>query len=32
MGKILSGVLGNVSGKIAGVVGASWKGTGYLRA
>jgi hypothetical protein len=32
MGKILNGILGGVSGKVAGVVGANWKGISYLRA
>lgn len=32
MGKILSGILSKVSGKVAGVVGASWKDVAYLRA
>lgn len=32
MGKINSGILGAVSGKVAGVVGATWKGRPYLRA
>jgi hypothetical protein len=31
MGKIPSGILGRVSGKIADVVGASWKGIPYIR-
>lgn len=31
MGKILSGILGPVSGKIGGVVGARWKNVPYLR-
>lgn len=31
MGKIRSGILGPVSGKIGEVVGASWKGVNYLR-
>lgn len=32
MGKILSGILSKVSGKVAGVVGGSWKDVAYLRA
>ncbi|RTY87436.1 DUF6266 family protein [Flavobacterium sp. RSP15] len=32
MGKIGKGILGGVSGKVANVVGASWKGIDYLRA
>lgn len=32
MGKILSGILSGVSGKVAGVVGGSWKDVDYLRA
>lgn len=32
MGKIINGILGPVSGKIAGVVGGGWKGINYLRA
>lgn len=32
MGKIQSGILSKVSGKVAGVVGADWKGIAYLRA
>jgi len=32
MGIILNGILGKVSGKVAGVVGASWKDKAYLRA
>jgi len=32
MGKIKRGILGGVSGKVANVVGGSWKGTDYLRA
>lgn len=32
MGKIQAGILSKVSGKIAGVVGADWKGIAYLRA
>lgn len=32
MGIILSGILSKVSGKVAGVVGASWKDKAYLRA
>jgi hypothetical protein len=31
MGKLRSGILGPVSGKVSGVVGASWKGISYLR-
>lgn len=31
MGKILNGILGGVKGKVAGVVGANWKGIDYLR-
>jgi len=31
MGKILSGILGPVSGRIGGVVGGRWKSTPYLR-
>lgn len=31
MGKILNGILGGVSGKVAGVVGARWKDKHYLR-
>jgi len=31
MGKINSGILGPVSGRIGGVVGARWKGRAYLR-
>lgn len=31
MGTILNGILGGVSGKVAGVVGANWKGIDYLR-
>ena len=31
MGKLTSGILGPVSGRIGGVVGASWKGVKYLR-
>lgn len=31
MGKLVSGILGPVSGRIGGVVGASWKGVKYLR-
>lgn len=31
MGKINQGILGGVSGKIANVVGGSWKGINYLR-
>jgi hypothetical protein len=31
MGKIRQGILGGVSGKIANVVGGSWKGINYLR-
>lgn len=31
MGKINNGILGAVSGKVAGVIGASWKGIPYLR-
>jgi hypothetical protein len=31
MGKIRSGILGPVSGRIGGVVGANWKGVSYLR-
>lgn len=31
MGKILNGILGGVSGKVAGVVGANWKGIDYLK-
>lgn len=32
MGKIGKGILGGVSGKVANVVGANWKGIDYLRA
>lgn len=32
MGVIMSGILSKVSGKVAGVVGASWKDKAYLRA
>jgi len=32
MGKILQGILGGVSGKIAGVVGSSWKGIPVIKA
>lgn len=32
MGKIQSGILSKVSGKVAGVVGGSWKDKAYLRA
>jgi len=32
MGKIKRGILGGVSGKVANVVGGSWKGIEYLRA
>jgi hypothetical protein len=32
MGKILSGILSGVSGKVAGVVGGKWKTVDYLRA
>jgi len=32
MGTILNGILGGVSGKVAGVVGSSWKGIDYIRA
>jgi hypothetical protein len=31
MGKLRSGILGPVSGKVSGVVGATWKGVPYLR-
>lgn len=31
MAKIKAGILSKVSGKVAGVVGATWKGTNYLR-
>ena len=31
MGKLRSGILGPVSGKVSGVVGATWKGTPYIR-
>jgi hypothetical protein len=31
MGKIMSGILSPVSGKVSGVVGAKWKQTAYLR-
>lgn len=31
MGKIVNGILGGVSGKVAGVVGGSWKGVKYIR-
>lgn len=32
MGKIKQGILGGVSGKVANVVGSSWKGIAYLKA
>jgi len=32
MGKLNSGILGPVSGKVAGVVGSRWKGQAYIRA
>ena len=32
MAKLTSGILGPVSGKIGGIVGANWKGTRYARA
>lgn len=32
MGRIVNGILGGVSGKVAGVVGAKWKDIKYLRA
>lgn len=32
MGKVTSGIFGNVSGKVGGAVGASWKGIHYWRA
>ena len=32
MGKLMSGILGNLSGKVAGVVGGTWKGQAYIRA
>ena len=31
MAKIKAGILSKVSGKVAGVVGGTWKGTNYLR-
>jgi hypothetical protein len=31
MGKIMAGILSSVSGKVAGVVGATWKNKAYLR-
>jgi hypothetical protein len=31
MARILNGILGPVSGKVGGVVGASWKGSAYIR-
>src|SRR5690606_2396552 len=31
MGKIRSGILSRVSGKVAGVVGGNWKNVAYLR-
>ena len=31
MGKLTSGILGNISGKVAGVVGGTWKDRNYLR-
>lgn len=31
MGKIVSGILGGFSGKVANVVGASWKGIDYMK-
>lgn len=31
MGKIYSGILGNFHGKVGNVVGAKWKGIGYMR-
>ncbi len=32
MAKIVNGILGGISGKVAGVVGGSWKGINYIRA
>ncbi len=32
MAKIVNGILGGISGKVAGVVGGSWKGINYVRA